>query len=254
MKTIYYLLFLLTITNCRNEKSLTVESSKSLNPHSDLIPEPIIRSLKEISNTEDGTEYKRVIKSIVTSRDSLVVKEGNMDSFKKLFTQSLLNKIIPFWEGTPWTFEGHTSVPKAGSIACGYFVSTTLKDVGLQLNRYKLAQQNPHNEARTLALDSEIIIINEKSNRENIIAIQKQINEGIYFIGFDNSHVGFITKINNQLYLIHSNYMGSQGVTIEHIDASQVFQSYSKYYIAELSSNTQLIEKWINEIPIEVLD
>lgn len=53
----------------------------------------------------------------------------------------ITDSIIPCWYGTPWNFNGCTTEPGKGSIACGYFVTTVLKDAGLQLNRIKLAQQ-----------------------------------------------------------------------------------------------------------------
>ncbi len=44
------------------------------------------------------------------------------------------------WMGTPWTFSGTSQTPKQGSIACGYFVTTTLQQAGIELDRIRLAQ------------------------------------------------------------------------------------------------------------------
>src|SRR5687768_13237846 len=71
------------------------------------------------------------------------------DSLSRLFTSLLTEKLIPHWLTTPWSFEGHTSIPRQGKIACGYFVSTTLLHMGFNVNRYKFAQQLPVNEAKT---------------------------------------------------------------------------------------------------------
>ena len=76
---------------------------------------------------------KKVLKNQVSS------KEIDLDSVCRYFDNALVNDIIPFWYGTKWSFEGHTNKPNDGEIACGYFVSTTLKDVGLNINRYHLA-------------------------------------------------------------------------------------------------------------------
>ncbi|WMJ72126.1 hypothetical protein RCC89_02925 [Cytophagaceae bacterium ABcell3] len=55
------------------------------------------------------------------------------DSVGRVFSDYLVNKLIPYWYGTKWDFEGHTDVPGKGEIACGYFVSTTLNlDYGLE--------------------------------------------------------------------------------------------------------------------------
>jgi len=177
-----------------------------------------------------------------------------LDSVGEIFKESLLNKIIPFWEGTEWSFEGHTSKPKSGKIACGYFVSTTLQDIGLNLNRYKLAKQSPINEARSLSIDSEVKEISEGSKSDNILAIKEFLKEGIHFIGFDESHVGYILKRNDELYLIHSNYINSVGVEIEQIENSEVFNSYVKFYIAELSTNNELLNRWVNNKPVQVIE
>jgi hypothetical protein len=45
----------------------------------------------------------------------------------------LLNHIYPYWYGTGWNYNGTTEIPKVGETACGYFVSTTLKHIGFQI-------------------------------------------------------------------------------------------------------------------------
>ena len=132
-------------------------------------------------------------------------------------------------------------------------MSTTLLDVGLNLNRYKLAQQSPINEAKSLAVNSTVKVFSEESVSANIAAINLYLKEGIHFIGFDESHVGYILKEKNQLYLIHSNYIDAIGVTIEPIENSGVFASYNRFYIAELSTNNSLLNYWTNNTLIEIL-
>src|SRR5690606_907796 len=93
-----------------------------------------------------------------------------LDSVMEVFTLKLLNEIIPYWYGTEWDFEGHTAIPNEGKIACGYFVSTTLRDMGLNINRYKLAQQHGLNEARTIALGNTNNIISFNLAKFNNVA------------------------------------------------------------------------------------
>lgn len=175
------------------------------------------------------------------------------DSLSRLFTTLLTERIIPHWLGTPWSFEGHTSVPGEGEIACGYFVSTTLKDVGFNLDRYKFAQQLPIHEAKTLALSSPLLEINNNSITERITILKDKLKEGIYFIGFDQSHVGYIQKKNSQLFVIHSNYIGSEGVIIERIEDSQVFSYYRRIYIADISRNRAFLSKWVRNEVVQVV-
>lgn len=166
-------------------------------------------------------------------------KENHLDSIGEIFTKQLLNRIIPHWYGTPWDFEGHTSIPNKGEIACGYFVSTTLRDMGLNLNRYKLAQKAPIYEAKSIAID----LINFKEfDHDSIFKFINEIKSGLYFVGLDN-HVGYLWINNGIAYFIHSNYITGVVMT-ELATESDAFYS-SVYYISEISKNRELMEKWL---------
>ena len=112
------------------------------------------------------------------------------------------------------------------------------------------AQQSPINEARSLALGNKVIKVSEHSIKGNIKKIYEILNEGIYFIGFDSLHVGFVLKEKEEIYLIHSNFV----VDIERIEHSRAFASYSKFYIAEISTNKELLRRWISGDEIEVME
>ena len=77
---------------------------------------------------------------LVTAKNNLRAAQSDSVMSSVLFN-SMIDSIFPAWMGTNWDFNGTSNVPKQGEIACGYFVSTTLKHVGFNLNRYKLAQQ-----------------------------------------------------------------------------------------------------------------
>lgn len=59
--------------------------------------------------------------------------------------------LFPIWSGTPWNFYGTTETPQEGHIACGYFVSTLMRDAGFDVERVKLAQQASEYIVKTLA-------------------------------------------------------------------------------------------------------
>lgn len=193
-------------------------------------------------------------KQLVANTKSLI-HPGSItkDSLSGLFSDLLTKHIIPHWLSTPWSFEGHTAVPREGTIACGYFVSTTLRDMGFNLNRYTFAQQLPVNEAKTLSMGKVLIEINNPSTAERIQQLQTHLQEGIYFIGFDQSHVGYIHKKNGELFVIHSNYINAEGVVNERIEDSEVFSYYTRIYIAEISTNRDLLKKWLGNEPIYVV-
>ncbi|MCH2044184.1 MAG: hypothetical protein MK212_08565 [Saprospiraceae bacterium] len=239
-------------TNIQGNLNIDTVQRDTVIPKIDDIPiKNGIQNLQELSITSQ--DYETVKRQIAKERSLLSSKKIDLDSVGRLFKTSLVNKIIPFWEGTTWSFEGHTSKPKEGEIACGYFVSTTLKHIGVNVNRYKLAQQGPFNEAKSLAIKSAVKEFSEDSTQENIAAIKSYLKEGIHFIGFDQNHVGFILKEEGELYLIHSNYMGTSAVEIEKIEESEVFSSFSLFFITELSTNESLLNAWKNRTPIQII-
>ena len=75
----------------------------------------------------------------------LVIKQKNKSSWaalskqgkEKIFTRAVAETIIPDWIGTKWDFNGISEKPQQGNIACGYFVTTVLRDAGLNLARSK---------------------------------------------------------------------------------------------------------------------
>ncbi len=252
-KIILQFLFLLMIVSCKGQtkkemKNIPVSDQKETSNTVESI-----KTLQEFKFKKDEKKTYQEVKNSVEKRRNNLTLENNLDSVSKQFKESLLNRIIPFWEATEWSFEGHTSQPKKGEIACGYFVSTTLKHIGININKYQLAQQNPINEAKSLVLNGEIIEIEGEMIEENIKSIHKRLPEGIHFIGFDQSHVGYILKEKEQLYLIHSNYTDARGVEIETIETSTVFASYSKFYLVPLSTNKRLLKRWVNKEKIIVI-
>ena len=182
-------------------------------------------------------------------------KQQIIDTARTVFTNYLINEIIPFWYGTQWDFNGYTNTPNKGVIACGYFVSTTLKHMGLNINRYTLAQQAPHNEALTFESDSNLLIFNTDTLFETnefysfYTDLEQKLKADLYFVGLYN-HVGFLYSKDNKLYFIHSNYINGY-VMFERIFNSEAFRS-NIYYIADITYNDNLIKKWILNSTVKV--
>lgn len=200
---------------------------------------------KTVETSNKNTEQERDTSIHLSSGLSYAKVKSQAEQLRKeqasgtVFEEHLLNQIIPHWYGTEWDFNGYTDVPNQGVIACGYFVSTTLKHMGINLNRYHLAQQAGLNEAKSLAIvDSNYFTV---YGMDQLKISMNQEKDGIYFVGLDN-HVGYLLKRNAQLYFIHSNYIDDK-VMIEKIDESAAFSS-NIYVVAEISTNETLMKYW----------
>ena len=174
--------------------------------------------------------------------DDSIRKRQFRDSVSLLLTDILINDFFPFWYGTDWDYEGITETPGEGSVACGYFVSTTLKHLYFNLNRYKLAQQSGLNGAKTIQMGAKIRKFYPSANKDITEVLRLNLKEGLYQVGL-SCHVGYMLIRNNEVYFIHSNYFHS-GVMIERAADSDAFVS-NIYVISDITFNDKLTEKWI---------
>ncbi|MBR9913279.1 MAG: hypothetical protein GYB32_00395 [Algicola sp.] len=213
----------------------------------DLIKTPSMDSVKLGLNFKPMGRYQDILEAIETDRRFFkqfyaTQKTKAIDSVSNYLYTTLLNELVPHWYGTEWDFNGYTNVPNKGEIACGYFVSTTLKHLGFDLNRYKMAQQAGLLEAQVLQPKSELRSFSNKSFE----VLKQQLNavysNGIYFVGLDN-HVGYVLIKNKELYFLHSSYCDDK-VVIELAETSPCFSS-NYYVFAEISTNRALLKKWL---------
>lgn len=173
----------------------------------------------------------------VKAKDSLITLAGNY------IEEAILNEIIPFWYGTLWDFSGYTHKPNDGYVGCSYFVSTTLKHSGFNLNRYHLAQQSPLNEAKSLQISDSVLTVNYVQEDDLVASLEKKLKNGLYFIGLD-SHVGYLLIRKSKAFFINSTYLDPLCVEIRYAEGADVFGS-NIYYIVPISENKPLIKKWI---------
>ena len=188
----------------------------------------------------DKTYFKNLYQ---TNRNTAI------DSASTHLYSKLINEIIPHWYGTEWDFNGYTNTPNDGLIACGYFVSTTLKHLGFNLNRYKMAQAAGLNEAKLLQSKSELKIYSGLTFKELETKVNSVYTDGIYFVGLDN-HVGYVLIKDKTLYFLHSSYCDDK-VVIELAETSACFAS-NIYVFAEVTTNKTLVTNWIFNTPLIV--
>ena len=256
MKTFKALLLciLTFIFNCKHIEEKEAPSEVLSKKEVIVVDNTKIDSVKLGLNYKPKGNYNAIISGIKAKRPHFKVlmqqnEKKAIDSASTYLKDKLLNDMVPHWYGTTWDFNGHTNMPNNGEIACGYFVSTTLKHLGFNLNRYKMAQQAGLIEAQMLQPKSDLKIYSNLSFEALKAKLNSAYKDGLYFVGLDN-HVGYVLIKDKELYFLHSSYCDNK-VVIELAEHSYCFQS-NLYVFAEISTNDALIKKWILDTRISV--
>ena len=201
-------------------------------------------------------EYAECIKEIIIRRDDFRTKYIESDSLKKAsiiiearnyLTGIMANKVFPYWYGTKWDFNGTTRTPRKGKIACGYFVTNVLTDVGFSIPRVKWAQSASEVFIKKLA-NKQIKRFSNKpiDHVENYLV---KSGSGLYLVGLD-SHTGFIYVNNNDVRFIHADYYEpDKGVVSEKLDSFSPIAHSSYRVIGKLMSDDMMIS-WIKNYAI----
>lgn len=166
-------------------------------------------------------------------------KEKTEQSSRLLFS-ALTKEVFPAWYGTSWDFNGTSNEPGKGEIACGYFVSTTLKHIGFNLNRYRLAQQASSVIVKELAGSSNT---NRFTKAEKALEYISKHEKGLFVVGLD-FHVGFLMAKGGEVYFIHSDYINGK-VTKEPAATSVAFYSSNLFITGKITNNQSLMSKWL---------
>ncbi|OQX88865.1 hypothetical protein B6D60_00860 [candidate division KSB1 bacterium 4484_87] len=200
-------------------------------------------------------EYHALVQDIINTRNEYHANFMNADSTekdaliknaRKYLTDEITNNIFPSWYGTKWDFYGMTRTPQKGKIACGYFVTTILSDIGFNIPRIKWAKSASEIFIKKLALKKDI----KRFLNRPISEVEKYLlkaGEGIYLVGLDN-HVGFISVKDSTMNFIHSNYYHPEiGVMSESITSENPLHD-SRYRVIGKLMSDQMIINWINNI------
>ena len=114
-----------------------------------------------------------------------------------------LSAIHRDWMGTEWTFSGTSRTPGQGSIACGYFVTTTLEQAGVAVDRVRLAQAASEKMILETTSRESIRRYSDASLEDFLSGVRGQ-GEGYYIVGLDN-HTGFLkVEQDGTIAFIHS--------------------------------------------------
>ncbi|MGE3800233.1 MAG: hypothetical protein AB7H80_04370 [Candidatus Kapaibacterium sp.] len=191
--------------------------------------------------TIHARNYKAVNKS---KQDSI------LDEARKAFTASVVDSIAPHWMGTIWDFNGTTEKPRKGMIACGYFVSTLLRDAGLKVERVKMAQQASEKIVKALATKNEIKRFRNTDFTKFIDTIAAW-GAGLYVVGLDY-HVGFLYHDGEGVWFIHSSFIAPKCVVREVAEKSLILASSKYRVVGKISANDGLIKKWLRGESVRV--
>lgn len=161
-----------------------------------------------------------------------------------LFT-TMTNQVFPCWYGTQWAYHGTTQVPRKGKIACGYFVTTTIRDLGFDVPRVRWAQLPSESMIKEMT-DRKYI---KRYRFADIGHIESEIikwGDGLYVVGMD-SHTGFIVNKKGVCRFVHSDYYNALGGVIsERLNSNNPLKS-SKYRVVGKVLTNEMVRKWLRQ-------
>ncbi len=143
-----------------------------------------------------GAEYPEVLAWLAQRREVLATqldhapREAVLAEAWRAQLAVLRERVFPAWSGTAWDMNGTSEVPGKGTIACGYFVSTVLRDLGYPLDRVALGQAPAELIVRSFSPESRIWRFYRSAPAE-VVALVAEQGEGLYLVGLD-THVGFL--------------------------------------------------------------
>jgi len=231
----FQLVIVFCLISCKNAKNLNI-SEERLNLNHTLD----IRTYIELK--ADLLKIRNSFKANVSSMDQV----DSNDSIVNFWVKTIGKDIYEKWEGTPWDFNGTTESPKVGNIACGYFVTTVLRDIGVKLNRIKLATCTSLQMMKSLCPTQKIQNLSYKNYEEFNDYIKKN-GKGVYIIGLD-FHTGFLVNDGFENWFIHSNYIKRKGVTKETILSSVALKGSKTRWTVCLTKDKVFINNWLKGI------
>ncbi len=145
------------------------------------------------------------------------------------------NSIFPFWYGTIWGFNGTTEQPRKGRIACGYFVTTVLRDAGFDIAREKMAQMPSEKMIKEL-LPAKYITRYSNIEIDNFVKKLGPPQHKLYIVGLD-THIAFLMGENNNWYMVHSSGRWPFCVVKEKALNSKTLKKSNYKVVGRLSDN-----------------
>jgi hypothetical protein len=170
----------------------------------------------------------------------------------KVVLEMVLPEMMRCWIGTGYDFNGIAEKPGKGRVACGYFVSTVIRDAGFKVNRYKLAQQPSENILRTF-IEKEDCLLSVGKEFESYVDWLEELEPGVYLIGLD-THVGFIVNRRDGMGFIHSSGAHLVGVVEEPRDQAAAMRNSRWRMIGSFTGDRGVVRTWLGGKKIQVVE
>jgi len=189
------------------------------------------------------TKRKELAKDYTEAADDGARKEV-IGRSRRYLNQMLADSLFPFWYGTTWDFNGTTQKPRCGSVACGYFVTTTMKHAGFNIERAKMAQVASSILIRK-SCEKEKIKVFSNGRLDAFKAWLKEQPDGIYILGLD-IHVSYIVKRGKKFDMVHSSYWaGTLKVTREALTDCPIIPDNKFFMAGNLLGSDSTIVGWL---------
>lgn len=202
--------------------------------------------------TVDPNTYKDVLAKLEAERRKLgsryqtaspAERTALIAAARAVVTRSIYEDVFPAWYGTGWDFNGTSEVPQQGKIACGYFVSTVLRDAGYKVERVRLAQQASENIILSLTTAPFVRRFRRVAIGDFVNAV-RELGPGIYIVGLD-VHVGFIVNTGDEVYFVHSSYVEPYTVIREKAIESRILAGSNYRVLGNILADDELISTWL---------
>lgn len=168
----------------------------------------------------------------------------------RIILERALPAMMRCWLGTKYDFNGTAKGPGEGTIACGYFVATVLKDAGFRVDRYKLAKQPSGNILQTFLPKKSCTLTVGQDYQEFAEVVAKR-EPGVYVVGLD-THVAFIVVSDGGFRFIHSSGSKPWCVVDQSPDEAGTLRRSSWRMLGNLTKDPLVIRRWLKSDRISV--
>lgn len=157
--------------------------------------------------------------------------------------EAVTDQIVPAWEGTEWAMSGRTPTPGRGTIACGTFVGTVLRDAGFRLNRIRMGQLASEHIALSLTSERNLRRYSDRP-AEAVIRDVEAWGPGLYAVGLD-THAGLIVVgADRHARFVHASFYGTGGVMDEPLRGDNPFD-FSRYRVVARLLDDTMMRRWL---------